>query len=598
MNGVLAVIGARLNSSRLPGKQLLDLAGRPLIERIFQRLEHVPQLDRALVATTADDANRPLVEWARQAGREVFVYRGDADDVVGRVDTVVEREKPEIVLYVCGDSPLIDPETVARMIAALRNDPQADHVYLDALHGRQAIHEGFYPYRYHTWRWIVDAAANDKNEREHVGASIRHVLPRLRCIAVVDDDIFYRLQHRISVDTPSDYQFMAQVYRRWYDNHPATSIVSLPWVIALLEKDAALRAENSGVRQKGTKARSVKAVVVTQCGAGVGLGHLSRSIVVARALQDVISAGVRLLIQGDRVEHRGLALLPHRFLAPEAELAAVDVEDSDVVVFDLAPAHVPHDLTALLALLKERGIATMAIDGLFDLKAWLDCIYVPSFFLKPQYRHLVGDEKVSYGWGNYLLPPALNDQPWRPGNRVLVMTGGGDAAGLGGLWPRLLDEALPAGTIVDWVQGPYAAAPAMPQSPRLVWNIHHHPEYMSALLDGADYGLSVYGVSVFELLQRGKPCVTWAVAQHDMRDEMQALHREEVAVVASSARQAITDLADLMVDPHRAHGLGNRALVKLSGNGPRQLAQMVEDLIHEVRNTRVQVAKRGWGNRS
>ena len=173
------------------------------------------------------------------------------------------------------------------------------------------------------------------------------------------------------------------------------------------------------------------------------------------------------------------------------------------------------------------------------------------------------------------------------------MTGGSDAAGLGGLWPRLLDETLPAGTIVDWVQGPYAAAPAMPQSPRLIWNIHHHPEYMSALVDGANYGLSVYGVSVFELLQRGKPCVTWAVAQQDMRDEMQALHREDVAVVASTAHQAVTDLANLMADPHRAHRLGNRALVKLSGDGPRQLARMVADLIHEARNTAFQVAKRG-----
>ena len=80
MKKVLAVIGARLNSSRLPGKQLLDLAGKPLIERIFQRLEKIPQLSQIVLATTADDYNQPLLQWAQRVGKQVFAFEGDVND--------------------------------------------------------------------------------------------------------------------------------------------------------------------------------------------------------------------------------------------------------------------------------------------------------------------------------------------------------------------------------------------------------------------------------------------------------------------------------------------------------------------------------------
>ena len=67
---VAAVIGARLNSSRLPGKQLLPLAGRPLIAHIVERLRHVEGLDQIVLATTADDFNKPLRDWAATSGVE------------------------------------------------------------------------------------------------------------------------------------------------------------------------------------------------------------------------------------------------------------------------------------------------------------------------------------------------------------------------------------------------------------------------------------------------------------------------------------------------------------------------------------------------
>ena len=64
---VLAVVGARLNSSRLPGKYLLPLAGEPMIEHLVRRLEQCRELDAVCLATCADPVNDPLRAWAKRS---------------------------------------------------------------------------------------------------------------------------------------------------------------------------------------------------------------------------------------------------------------------------------------------------------------------------------------------------------------------------------------------------------------------------------------------------------------------------------------------------------------------------------------------------
>ncbi|MBT4812067.1 MAG: acylneuraminate cytidylyltransferase, partial [Thiotrichales bacterium] len=88
---VLGVISARLNSSRLPAKQLLPLAGETMVGRLFQRLEKITLVDQWVLATTADDYNVPLVEWATAAQKSVFAYLGDVSDLVGRIDAIYRQ---------------------------------------------------------------------------------------------------------------------------------------------------------------------------------------------------------------------------------------------------------------------------------------------------------------------------------------------------------------------------------------------------------------------------------------------------------------------------------------------------------------------------
>ena len=72
---ILAVVGARLNSSRLPGKHMLTLAGRPMIERVFQRLHKSTLLNSFILATTDDSFNVELIDWARSFNVSYFAYK-------------------------------------------------------------------------------------------------------------------------------------------------------------------------------------------------------------------------------------------------------------------------------------------------------------------------------------------------------------------------------------------------------------------------------------------------------------------------------------------------------------------------------------------
>ena len=87
MPDILTIVGARLNSSRLPAKHLLELYGKPLISRVFERLSPLP--GTKVLATTADEYNHPLVEWAKDNSVDCCAYTGDVDDLMGRIDHVV-----------------------------------------------------------------------------------------------------------------------------------------------------------------------------------------------------------------------------------------------------------------------------------------------------------------------------------------------------------------------------------------------------------------------------------------------------------------------------------------------------------------------------
>lgn len=117
------VVLARLESTRLPRKGLLDLGGRPLLSLTFERLRRCEIVNDIILATTTNGADDILVDFGEEEG--VPVFRGDPEDVARRCVAGARAHKLDWFVRICGDSPFIDPQVVdlvARRFIAERPD--------------------------------------------------------------------------------------------------------------------------------------------------------------------------------------------------------------------------------------------------------------------------------------------------------------------------------------------------------------------------------------------------------------------------------------------------------------------------------------------
>jgi len=325
-------------------------------------------------------------------------------------------------------------------------------------------------------------------------------------------------------------------------------------------------------------------LIICQAGKDIGLGHLVRSLVAARALRDERIATPHLLIQGPAVARGDLDDYPHDFVAPDADFVeavenALAERSYHAVIFDLPQQRRPDGLTPMLQRLRNTGCKTVAIDGFVDVREMFDLIFIPAFRLSAPLDD-VSRTPVVYGWDCFLLDVAHRQPESRRKSRsVLVLTGGSDATGLGRHWPPLLDKELPPDVTVDWVTGPYASPPTRPRAPSRRITEHMAPNRLDDLMIDAGYAVTVYGVSFYELLYYGVPTVVFSPYGDKDRDELAALAKERVALVATDEREAVAHLNTLMADDALADELSARAKSRMRDNGGRRFARCLADLI-------------------
>jgi len=113
---ILAILQARMSSTRLPGKVMADLAGAPMIARQIERVSRSALIDRIVLATSTDAGDDPLAACAEALG--VGVHRGSLDDVLDRFVGALEAFGPaDHVVRLTGDCPLADPEVIDQTLA-------------------------------------------------------------------------------------------------------------------------------------------------------------------------------------------------------------------------------------------------------------------------------------------------------------------------------------------------------------------------------------------------------------------------------------------------------------------------------------------------
>jgi spore coat polysaccharide biosynthesis protein SpsF len=114
MKKVVALVQARMGSNRLPGKSMLPLAGKPLIEHVLRRVARSRTVHQLVLATTPALWDDILCREASRLGVEFF--RGPEDDVLDRFFQAAKATRAEVVVRVCADNPLIAPEEIDRLV--------------------------------------------------------------------------------------------------------------------------------------------------------------------------------------------------------------------------------------------------------------------------------------------------------------------------------------------------------------------------------------------------------------------------------------------------------------------------------------------------
>ena len=112
---MVAIVQARMNSSRLPGKVLKLLAGKPVLQHIHERLSECRLIDEIVFATSKEVSDNPIGEFCSTLG--VSFFRGSLDDVLDRFYKTAQQYRADVIVRITGDCPIIDPIIVDAVIS-------------------------------------------------------------------------------------------------------------------------------------------------------------------------------------------------------------------------------------------------------------------------------------------------------------------------------------------------------------------------------------------------------------------------------------------------------------------------------------------------
>lgn len=211
---VVAVVHARMGSSRLPGKALAPLDGTPSVRHVITRTRAASAVDDVVMATTERQQDDVIARQGELAG--VSVHRGPENDLLGRIYGAVSDTDADVLIRVCGDSPLLSPAVVDSAVRIAR-ETGADFVS-DTVGGRtlpgglcvSALSRASFD--------ILESTVTDPQHREHVTSFYRENpgefdLRPLNARQIFDTPILYdRTELRLTLDYPADYELLRRLY--------------------------------------------------------------------------------------------------------------------------------------------------------------------------------------------------------------------------------------------------------------------------------------------------------------------------------------------------------------------------------------------------
>ncbi len=256
----IAIIQGRMASSRLPGKVLLDIAGKPALEHVIERTGRAKSIDEIVIATTDSALDDPIVALCQQ--QNYLYYRGSEHDVLDRYYQAARSHQADIIVRITADCPVIDPQVVDKTVYAfLREDRAQDQLHANASEGS-------------AYRW--DFAANrlpppwgrtypigldtevvhfpaleiawhettQPHQREHVMPFFYEQPDRFRILLVDNEKDYGHL--RWTLDTPEDLELLRRIFAYFGGRNDFSWLE----ILDLFEREPQLAQINAGVLPK------------------------------------------------------------------------------------------------------------------------------------------------------------------------------------------------------------------------------------------------------------------------------------------------------------------------------------------------------------
>jgi len=235
------IVQARRGSTRLPDKVLADIAGKPLLSYVIERVKMNRKVKNVILATTTNKEDDLLEKIAKE--HEVIFFKGDAEDVLSRFVAVAETYASDVLVRITADCPLIDFRIIDEVVGHFE-EKAADYIFVEG------YPRGLGDVELLTLKALkraeIETSKNQSYYREHVVTYLLEHPESFKLRIIKAPDKFKRVNYRLCVDEIADLILIRKIYEHFL---PRTDFSSEE-IINYLDKNPDLARINQYVKQK------------------------------------------------------------------------------------------------------------------------------------------------------------------------------------------------------------------------------------------------------------------------------------------------------------------------------------------------------------
>ena len=247
---IVGIVQARMSSTRLPGKVLLPLAGKPVLKRIIERMKKSKYLDEIMIATSIRKADDKIVKFCQK--NKIKYYAGSENDVLKRVLQAAVSCQADVIVAITGDCPLVDYRFIDKVVKTLINGPY-DYVSNAIV---ITFPDGFDVEAFYTKVLEkVDKLTQDPSDREHVTYYIYNHPKTFRLKNIKAKGKMYWPDLGLTLDEEKDYELLNIIYKKLL---PKNRYFSARQVVDFLRQNPEFTKINKYIQRKAISHRVKK----------------------------------------------------------------------------------------------------------------------------------------------------------------------------------------------------------------------------------------------------------------------------------------------------------------------------------------------------